>query len=74
MHSLSFGRSDATVILSEDTVLADAAATAAGNMVHDECDLKKAVLFASKISGIKSALVIMGDKMSVWGDIKLVAF
>lgn len=71
-HSVSFGRADAAVVLARDTALADAAATAVGNFAQSEADLKKAVLFASKIPGVSGASVILGDKMAVWGDVKLV--
>ena len=71
-HSVSFGRADAAVILARDTALADAAATAVGNMVQSDADLRKAVRFASKIPSVSGAVVILGDKMAVWGDVKLV--
>ena len=70
-HSLSFGRADAVVIVSKDTFLADAAATATGNMVKDAEDIEKAISFASSINGVIGVLIISGDKMGMWGDIKL---
>lgn len=71
-HSLSFGKADAAVILSPSAVLADAVATAAGNMVQGEADLEKAVRFALSIPGISGAVVILGDKMAAQGQVKLV--
>jgi len=70
-HSLSFGRADAAVIVSKDTFLADAAATATGNMVKDTEDIEKGISFASSIEGVNGVLIIVGDKMGIWGDIKL---
>jgi len=70
-HSLSFGKSDAVVIISEDTALADAVATATGNILKSPDDVKKAVEFARSIEGILGVLVIIKDKMGSWGDIKL---
>lgn len=73
-HSLSFGKADAALIVSKSTFLADAAATAVGNMVKSPSDIEKALEFASGINGIEGALVIIGDKLGVWGNIKLAAF
>ena len=40
-HSLSFGKADAAIVLSKWTALADAAATATGNLVKTEEDIQK---------------------------------
>ncbi|MCL5779721.1 MAG: UPF0280 family protein [Firmicutes bacterium] len=71
-HSVSFGKSDAVVILSPSTPLADAVATAAGNLVQSEDDVQRAVDFAAAIPGIVGALAIKGEKLAAWGQIKLV--
>ncbi len=70
--SLSSGKADAAVILSKDTLLADATATALGNRVRRPDDLKPAVEWAMKITGIEAALAIMGEKMAALGDFELV--
>lgn len=71
-HSLSFGKSDAVIILSASTTLADAVATAAGNYVQSEEDVQRAVDFAASIKGILGAVAIKGEKLAAWGQIKLV--
>lgn len=71
-HSLSFGKSDATLIISDDTALADAVATTLGNLVKDKYDIEKALDAVRLIEGIKGALILMGDNMGSWGNIKLV--
>ncbi|GAB6179109.1 UPF0280 family protein [Desulfotomaculum defluvii] len=71
-HSLSFGKSDAVIILSSSPILADAVATAAGNFVQVEEDVQRAVDYAASIKGITGAVAIKGEKMAVWGQIKLV--
>lgn len=71
-HSLSFGKTDATLIISASAALADAAATAAGNAVKSKDDIEKGIETARSIDGVKGALIIVGDKMGTWGDIKLV--
>jgi len=70
-HSLSFGKADAVVILSPSAILADAVATAAGNVVQTSDDLQKAVEFAAQIDNVAGALVIKDDKIALWGNIKL---
>ena len=70
--SLSFGKADAAVILSESTALADAVATACGNLVQTEDDLQTAVDFASQVPGISGCLIIKGERLGVWGNIKLI--
>ena len=69
--SISFGRADAAIALSQSTPLADAVATALGNRVQDPGELETALEFARKIEGITGALLICGDQIAVWGDIEL---
>jgi len=71
-HSLSFGNADAALIISEDAALADAAATAAGNAVKSADDIEKAIGLARSIDGVKGVLILIGDKMGSWGEIKLI--
>ncbi len=70
-HSLSFGKADAVVILSPSAALADAVATAAGNLVQNEADLQKAVNFAASIPEVTGALAIKGDRLAAWGRVKM---
>ncbi len=71
-HSLSFGKADAALIMSEDTALADAVATATGNIVKNKDYIEKGIDFAKSIDGIKGVLVLVDDKMGSWGNIKIV--
>lgn len=71
-HSLSFGTADAAIVLSPSTALADAAATAVGNLVKEGDDLSRAIEFLHQVNGIKGIAVIRGDKMAVWGKINFV--
>lgn len=71
-HSLSFGKADAVCIVASSATLADACATSAGNIVKTEADVQKAINFAKEINGIIGAVVIIGDKIGIWGDIKIV--
>jgi ApbE superfamily uncharacterized protein (UPF0280 family) len=71
-HSLSFGKSDAVVVLSHSASLADAAATAIGNLVKAETDIQQALDYARRVPGLVGVAVIMNDKMGVWGKINLI--
>lgn len=70
-HSLSFGNADAVTVLSRSTALADAAATAVGNLINDEKDIPKGIEFARNIAGLEGVLIIVGEKLGVWGDVRL---
>lgn len=71
--SLSLGKSDATVIVAKTPAIADAAATAIGNMVENEEDISKAIREAQKLSGILGALIVKGSKLGACGEIELVS-
>jgi len=71
-HSLSFGRADAAVVISSSAALADACATAIGNIVKEPSDIPRAIEFAKKIPDIRGTLIIMKDKLGAWGEIKIV--
>ncbi len=71
-HSVSFGRVDAATIISQDACLADAAATATANLVHAEEDFPAGLDFALGIEGVLGAVLILGDKLAVQGDVELV--
>ena len=69
--SLSFGKADAVCILSKSSALADAAATAVGNVVKEKKEIKLGLERGKEIEGILGMLIIVGEKMGVWGNIKL---
>jgi uncharacterized protein len=71
-HSLSFGKADAVVILAEDAVLSDAVATAIGNMIIVAEDITKGIERAKSIAGVTGVVIIKGENMGVWGEVKLV--
>ncbi|MDD5774135.1 MAG: UPF0280 family protein [bacterium] len=71
-HSLSFGKADAVVIISGSAILADAAATAVGNIVKTQDDILTGIEEAKKISGLLGVVIIKDDKMGCWGEVKLV--
>jgi uncharacterized protein len=70
-HSLSFGKADAVTIISPSATLADAVATACGNVVQTPNDIENGLKIASGIAEIKGAVIILGDRMGAWGNIRL---
>ncbi|MCX8011705.1 MAG: UPF0280 family protein [Desulfobacterota bacterium] len=70
--SLSFGKADAVTVISSSAILADAAATAIGNLIKHKKDISQGLKFGSALLGIKGILIVMDEKLGVWGGIKLV--
>ncbi|MBN1906222.1 MAG: UPF0280 family protein [Deltaproteobacteria bacterium] len=72
-HSLSMGNSDVVCVIAKSSALADAAATALGNMVKTKKDLEKLSERAGRIEGVLGLVAIMDDEMTAWGEVELVA-
>jgi len=72
-HSLSFGKTDAVSIISTSCSLADAAATAVGNLVKTKKDISKALNTAMNIPEIKGTIIIVEDNIGVCGELELIA-
>ena len=70
-HSLSFGKADAVTITSPSASLADAIATACCNLVQTENDINKGLDFARSCQSVEGALIIVNDKIGIWGKIEL---
>jgi len=70
-HSLSKGRADAVIVLSPSTVLADAAATAIGNLIVQQSDIPNGIEMAKGIEGLRGVIIIQGDKMGLWGEVEI---
>jgi ApbE superfamily uncharacterized protein (UPF0280 family) len=70
-HSLSFGRADAVAVLSPSATLADAAATAIGNLIKQPDDIQRGIDFARGIAGLKGLVIIIGEKIGMWGEVKI---
>lgn len=68
-HSVSFGDADAVIALAKSTPLADACATAIGNVVEGENGVKKGIDFASEIDGLKGLIIIRGQELGTGGHL-----
>jgi len=70
-HSLSYGKADAVIVLSKSAALADAAATAIGNLIVQPSDISGGLEFAKGIDGLRGVIIIKGDNMGLWGEVKI---
>ncbi len=72
-HSFSFGKADAAIALSPSPSLADASATAIGNVIKSSAYIPKGIKFAQGIKGLKGAVVIKDDRVETWGEVKIIS-
>ncbi|MFN4131574.1 MAG: UPF0280 family protein [Caldimicrobium sp.] len=61
-HSLSFGEAEAITVVHKDTAIADALATAYGNLLKIEEDFKKISILAQKIEDLYGVFAIINNK------------
>ncbi len=69
-HSLSFGNSNATIVIADTAALADGFATAIGNMIKTDEDMVKSVKFAQKQAEIKGFIAITSSKLTAYGNVQ----
>lgn len=74
-HSLSFGQADMVAVLARDGALADAAATALGNLLHAEADMEPMLAQAQALArcGVTGVFALIGEAIGAWGDLELAA-
>ncbi len=72
-HSISFGTADAVLVTARSCALADAAATAIGNVIKSEETIGDGLDLAKTIKGLHGVLIIKNDKMGAWGTLKIVS-
>jgi len=71
LTGLSYGKADAVIVLSKSATLADAAATAIGNLIEQPSDVTRGIEMAQRIEGLKGAIIIADSNMGLWGEVKL---
>lgn len=72
--SVSYGQADAAVILSKDAALADAAATALGNLLKSVPDIAAALERVLEIRGVLGAVAVVGGSMGAAGIVELAPY
>lgn len=72
-HSKSMGKADAVCVVSRSCCLADALATAIGNLVSMESDIPKGIEFGKQVPGVQGIVIIVDSKFGAWGDIEIVS-
>ena len=70
-HSLSYGKADAVTAVCKSASLADAAATAICCIVKTADDIQKGIDLAAGINGLSGVVIIIGEKLGVFGNIEL---
>ena len=73
-HSLSYGKADAVIVLSKSAAMADAAATAIGNLIKQPADIPSGIEFAKGIGDLEGVVIIQGSDMGLWGKVKICPF
>jgi ApbE superfamily uncharacterized protein (UPF0280 family) len=68
-HSISFGDSDASVVIAKDAVLADALATAIGNRVKDTRSIKSCFDDFKDLPGFVAGLVLRDGDATMFGKV-----
>lgn len=71
-HSLSFGKTDAVVIVASSALFADALATRVGNAVTKAEEIEPALELGKAYPEVIGILIILGNRMGAWGDLDLV--
>jgi uncharacterized protein len=72
--SLSLGKTDATMIVCNNTALADGFASHFGNMVLKQSDIELTIEKIKKYPEIISAIIVCGDRFGIGGKLKLKLF
>lgn len=70
-HSLSYGKADAVIVLSKSAIIADASATAIGNLITKSNDIPNGIEFAKGIEGLMGVIIIKDDYIGLWGEVKI---
>ena len=70
-HSKSFGKADAVMVVSPNTVLADQYATAICNQIQSSEDIEKELDVVEQNDELYAVAIIIGDKIGYRGDFKM---
>jgi ApbE superfamily uncharacterized protein (UPF0280 family) len=68
-HSISLGDADVAVAFADDAVLADALATAIGNLVVDQESMRSCFDPFKSVKGFRGGLAARDGDVAMWGDL-----
>lgn len=71
-HSFSYGKADAVVVVSKNSALADASATAIANLIQTKEDIEDVLKQSSSIENIESIVIIKDDQIGFTDNSDLV--
>ncbi len=71
-HSVSLGKADSVTVISPCAAVADAAATALGNLIQTSRDMARVLNKAASMEKVEGVVVTLGEKMGAWGQVELV--
>ena len=72
-HSLSLGKADAVCVVAESCSIADAAATAIGNLINSAADIETAISVGRNFEELSGIVAIVDEKVGMWGDLEIVS-
>ena len=72
-HSLSLGKADAVCVVAESCPIADTAATSIGNLINSPADIERAISAGRKFEELSGIVVIVNEKVGMWGDLEVVS-
>ena len=72
-HSLSFGHTQAAMVICRDTLLADAGATKLGNLIKTTKDISSALEEIIKAEEVIGAVAVINDSIGFMGDVEITA-
>jgi ApbE superfamily uncharacterized protein (UPF0280 family) len=68
-HAMSFGNSDAVTIFAVNAGLADAVATAVGNIIKSEDTVETGIRLALSFPGVSGAFIVYDEKVGFGGEL-----
>ena len=72
-HSFSFGKADAVIVIASSNSLADASATAVGNLIKSTADISGGIEFARGVKKLTGIVIIKDKQIKTWGKVKIVS-
>jgi len=60
-------------VVADSCPIADAAATSIGNLIDSPADIDNAITTGRRIGKLSGIVVIVGEKIGMWGDLEVVA-